>query len=73
MMARHPQFTNGYACAWRDCIEKLHIIAAGMNDPHAKQVLNLAASDLGTDYRDWKDANEALSEHLASPKRGQKP
>lgn len=48
-MARSTQFKDGYRCASKDAVEWLHARAALMNDPHAQQILNSAAFNLGTD------------------------
>ena len=45
---RSEQYRNGHRRAIRACVAWLHRQSAEMNDPHAKQVLNAAAFQLGT-------------------------
>lgn len=47
---RSKDYLNGYAEAWKDAITFLHDRAEIMNDPAAKEVLNVAAFNLGN-YR----------------------
>jgi hypothetical protein len=46
-MDRSQQYTEGYRAAIKDAVTWLHGRADKMNDPHAKQVLNSAAWNLG--------------------------
>jgi hypothetical protein len=50
-MDRSEQFTQGYRSAAKDAVQWLHERAASMNDPHAVQVLNSAATNLGWDIK----------------------
>lgn len=60
---RSVEFSMGYRSAWRDATAFLHRKAVEMTDPHATQVLNAAAFDLGmikmkgplSDPPDWVD------------------
>lgn len=49
---RTPQFRDGARWAVRRCIAWLHAQAGGMNDPHARALLNSAAFGMGQ----WKRA-----------------
>jgi hypothetical protein len=44
---RAEQFQQGRRNGVKACVERLHALAAEMNDPKARAILNVAALDLG--------------------------
>jgi spore coat protein CotF len=44
---RNSEFASGYRCAWKDAITMLSRMAAKMDDPKARSVLNDACFTLG--------------------------
>lgn len=66
MSDRSPQYLQGRQEAIKWAVSWLHSRALEMNDPHAKAVLNSAATNMGWDARDGQlprqyqqDANNA--------------
>lgn len=49
-MRRSPVFETGYRLGVKDCVEWLHGEADTMNDPHARKILNVAASGMGARF-----------------------
>jgi hypothetical protein len=49
---RSEQYEHGRRNAIKACVEWLHARAAEMNDPHARNVLNSAAFDMGRTFKD---------------------
>ena len=48
-MTQKPEYERGYDDAYRGAISWLHQRAGAMNDQHARDVLNSAATNLGWD------------------------
>lgn len=53
-MSRNPQYLQGRREALKWAVTWLHARADAMNDPHAKAILNVAATDMGFDTREGK-------------------
>lgn len=51
MSKRSPQYLQGRREALKWAITWLHARAETMNDPHARAILNVAATDMGHDTR----------------------
>ncbi|MEF2073538.1 hypothetical protein [Consotaella aegiceratis] len=49
LRGRSSQFVEGYRCAMKRAITWLHRRAEAMGDPHARDVLHSAATNLGWD------------------------
>lgn len=50
-MNRSPEYTQGYRAAVKWAITWLHQRANEMNDPHAKQILDARAFEMGVDAK----------------------
>lgn len=57
-MDRSHQFRDGYRNAAKEAITWLHSRAKEMNDPSAIAALNVAAHDLGVQFRDRSGPTE---------------
>lgn len=51
-MDRCDQYKQGRRNGIKACVEWLHARADEMNDPHARNVLNSAAYDMGRAFKD---------------------
>jgi len=51
-MSQMPPYKRGYRDGVRWTVTWLHARAAEMNDPHARAILNSAATNLGWDLAD---------------------
>jgi hypothetical protein len=56
--SRSEPYRQGYRAARKDAIEWLHSRARSMNDPHARDVLNSAAFNMGVEFAMLKAAGE---------------
>lgn len=69
-LTRSPQYVQGHRAAWKEAVTWLHKRAAGMNDPSARAVLNVAADDMGRAGKRRHRSPEGGTTHIDSPNCG---